>query len=144
MALDPRPTSERVSARMARHPRRDTLPELAVRRLLHRQGLRYRVDKAPTPRLRRKADVVFSRSRVAVFIDGCYWHGCPDHCRLSGQNLAWWRDKIARNRERDADTDAMLRSAGWAVVRAWAHEDPIAVAMRIEDLVKRRSLPSRR
>lgn len=124
----PKPTSSKVSARMARHPRRDTLPELAVRRLLHRRGLRYRVDVRPDPTTRRRGDVVFSRARVVVFIDGCYWHGCPDHCRPSGQNLAWWRAKIDSNRRRDADTDAHLMAAGWRVLRFWAHEDPRSCA----------------
>ena len=135
----PEPTSEQVSARMARHPRRNTMPELAVRQLLHSSGLRYRVDVAPCPGLRRKADIVFTRARIAVFIDGCYWHGCPDHCRPSGRNLDWWRAKIAANHVRDEDTDAVLRSAGWTVVRAWAHEDPAVVASDVKELLRRRS-----
>lgn len=132
----PTPSSVKVSERMARHPRRDTLPELAIRRLLHRRGFRYRVDVRPDPTTRRRADIVFSRARVAVFLDGCYWHGCPVHCRPSGRNLDWWRDKIEGNRRRDAETDFILRAAGWTVVRVWAHDDPIAVVSDIEHHVR--------
>lgn len=136
-------TSAKVSARMSRVPRRDSLPELAVRRQLHSRGLRYRVDVRPEPSIRRRADVVFRRERVAVFVDGCYWHGCPEHCRLSGANLAWWESKIAANRARDRDTDAQLETAGWVVVRAWSHEDPDAVAATVEATVRgRRGSPS--
>ncbi len=81
---------------------------------------------------------MFWRERVAVFIDGCYWHGCPEHCRLSGANLAWWESKIAENRARDRDTDAQLQAAGWVVVRSWSHEGPDAVAAKVETLVRRR------
>ncbi len=130
------PTAK-VSARMARHPRRDTLPELAVRRVLHRRGLRYRVDARPDGAGRRRADVVFTRAHVAVFIDGCYWHGCPLHCRLSGPNLDWWSNKIEKNRLRDRETDATLIAAGWIVVRAWAHDDPEHVADLVEDVLGR-------
>jgi DNA mismatch endonuclease (patch repair protein) len=135
--VDPIPSSAKVSARMARHPRRDTLPELAVRRALHRRGLRYRVDVRPDPAIRRRADVVFMRARVAVFIDGCYWHGCPTHCRPSGRNVDWWRGKIDSNRRRDAGTDAMLAETGWTVIRAWAHDDPESVADSVERVVRR-------
>lgn len=134
-------SSPNVSARMSRHPRRDTLPELAVRRLLHRRGLRYRVDACPEATSRRRADIVFPRARVAVFIDGCYWHGCPTHCRPSGRNLTWWRSKIETNRRRDVDTDAMLTASGWTVVRAWSHDDPQIVADMIERAV-RSKMPS--
>jgi DNA mismatch endonuclease (patch repair protein) len=115
------------------------LPELAVRRLLHRQGLRYLVDVAPMNTLRRKADIVFTRARVAVFIDGCYWHGCPDHCRLSGRNVDWWTEKVTGTRQRDSDTDVALTAAGWEVIRAWEHEDPSAVAAHVDKVVRARS-----
>jgi len=89
------------------------------------------------PSVRRRADVVFTRARVAVFVDGCYWHGCPLHCRLSGQNVKWWRAKIDGNRRRDADTDLALEREGWRVVRVWTHEDVTAVADRVEALVRK-------
>ena len=118
---------------------RDTAPELAVRRLLHRMGLRYRVDRAPLPSLRRRADMVFGPAKVAVYVDGCFWHGCPQHGNpRPAANESYWVAKIAGNRLRDADTDARLRAAGWEVVRAWAHEDPSAVAARVAAAVTAR------
>src|SRR5215213_9270407 len=104
--------------------RRDTTPEMAVRRLAHASGLRYRVDAKPLPHLNRRADLVFTRVKVAVFIDGCYWHGCPEHGTTAKSNPDYWNAKIARNRERDAETDRLLIGAGWTVVRAWEHETP--------------------
>jgi DNA mismatch endonuclease, patch repair protein len=102
---------------------RDTKPELEVRRALHRLGLRYRVAIAPEPGLRRRADIVFTRARVAVFIDGCFWHGCPEHGRSSfSHNVDYWPAKIAANVARDADTTERLRQAGWLVLRFWEHE----------------------
>lgn len=103
---------------------RDTKPELDVRRALHRLGLRYRVAIAPEPGLRRRADIVFTRARVAVFIDGCFWHGCPEHGRSAfNYNAEYWSAKIAANVARDADTNARLEQAGWHVLRYWEHED---------------------
>ncbi len=110
---------------------RDTAPELAVRRLLHARGLRYRVDRAPLPGLRRRADLVFGPARVAVYIDGCFWHSCPDHGNTPRTNTAYWAPKLARNQARDADTDTRLAAAGWHVLRAWEHEPPHQVADRI-------------
>lgn len=110
----------------------DTRPELAVRRVLHQMGLRYRIHVQPLERLRRRADIVFPRHGVAVFIDGCFWHGCPDHGRRTYEVNAWyWPEKIARNQGRDADTDDRLRAAGWSVVRVWEHEQPTQAAERI-------------
>ncbi|OBA39740.1 very short patch repair endonuclease [Rhodococcus sp. 852002-51564_SCH6189132-a] len=110
---------------------RDTAPELAVRRLLHAAGVRYRVDVSPLPGLRRRADVVFRPTKIALFIDGCFWHGCPTHGRtVTKSNSEYWREKMARNRERDRDTDRILTAEGWTVIRAWEHEDPIQVAER--------------
>lgn len=92
---------------MARQRARDTSTELALRRELHRLGLRYRVHRQPLPEVRREADVVFGPSRVAVFVDGCFWHGCPDHATLPRSNAEFWRTKIEGNRTRDADTTAV-------------------------------------
>lgn len=103
--------------------RRDTSAELALRCELHRRGLRYRVDYPPLPGLKRRADIVFTRQRVAIFCDGCFWHGCPDHATWPRNNAAWWRKKIEANKRRDADTDARLADAGWIVFRVWEHED---------------------
>jgi len=111
--------------------RRDTGPEMAIRRLVHREGLRYFVDRKVLPGMRRRADLVFPGARVVVFIDGCFWHGCPDHGTLPKAHREWWRDKIERNRRRDRDTDQRLEEAGWTVIRAWEHDDPAAVAARV-------------
>jgi DNA mismatch endonuclease (patch repair protein) len=115
---------------------RDTAPELKVRRAVHAMGLRYRVAFRPVPALRRTADLVFTRARVAVFIDGCYWHGCPEHYIEPASNVDYWRPKIARNRERDAETTAALSAAGWQVLRFWSHEDPALVASAIAAAVR--------
>lgn len=115
---------------------RDTKPELAVRRILHAKGLRYRVSFRPLPTLRRTADIVFTRSRVAVFIDGCFWHGCPQHYRAPGSNVPYWTAKVSRNRSRDVETTELLEAAGWMVLRFWAHEDPATVAYEIGEAVR--------
>ena len=115
---------------------RDTRPELAVRRAAHRLGLRYRVDLRPMPAVRRRADLVFTRIRVAVFVDGCFWHGCPDHYRAPQRNAEYWTGKVTRNRSRDLETDGLLREAGWCVIRVWEHEDPQEAAARIADLIR--------
>ncbi|MFI7252798.1 very short patch repair endonuclease [Micromonospora chalcea] len=116
---------------------RDTQPELEIRRALHKLGLRYRVAFAPEPGLRRRADIVFTRARVAVFIDGCFWHGCPKHGRSSfNHNVDYWPAKIAANVARDADTTQRLHRAGWLVLRFWEHEDSAAVVEDIRRAVR--------
>ncbi len=115
---------------------RDTSPEMAVRRLLHRHGLRYFVDRKALPNLRWRADIVFPRSKIAVFIDGCYWHGCPEHFKPPTRNRDYWGPKITGNRERDAKHDQALVEAGWTVIRVWEHENPAVVADRIEAAVR--------
>jgi DNA mismatch endonuclease (patch repair protein) len=119
---------------------RDTKAELAVRRLVHATGLRYRVNARPEPDLRRTADMLFTRARVAVFIDGCYWHGCPEHFSMPATNIDYWSTKIGRNQARDLETVTMLEGRGWLVLRFWEHEPPAAVAGRIaEQVYARRS-----
>ncbi|MEW2607488.1 MULTISPECIES: very short patch repair endonuclease [Streptomyces] len=115
---------------------KDTRPELRLRSLLHKQGLRYRVAARPLPELRRTADLIFSRPKVAVFVDGCFWHGCPEHLRESHKNADFWRNKIEGNRTRDAETDHLLQMAGWTVIRVWEHEDPEAAAARVVSTVR--------
>ena len=120
----------------------DTRPELEVRRALHRLGLRYRVGIAPEPGLRRRADIVFTRARIAVFIDGCFWHGCPEHGRSSfNHNAEYWPAKITANVARDADTNARLVQAGWRVLRYWEHENAEDVAAAIQRAVLSATLP---
>lgn len=109
---------------------RDTRPELAVRRLLHAAGFRYRVDFAPLGG-RRRADIVFTKYRVAVFIDGCFWHGCPQHATLPKMNSDYWLPKLERNIARDIETNDALADAGWRVLRFWEHESPEQVARSI-------------
>ncbi|MFI9104876.1 very short patch repair endonuclease [Streptomyces fildesensis] len=125
------PSSPSVSARMSRQGRRDTAPELAVRRLLHAAGHRYRVN-APVPGIpRRTIDIVFGKAKVAVFLDGCFWHGCPEHATRPKSNAEWWQQKLDRNMARDRDTTTRLTDAGWTVLRFWEHEDPAVVAARV-------------
>ena len=114
---------------------RHTEPELAVRRILHRAGYRYRVDFAPLGG-RRRADIVFTRRRLAVFIDGCFWHSCPLHATRPKQNADYWVPKLARNVERDLETNFLLRGAGWTVLRFWEHESPEHVASAIAEALR--------
>jgi DNA mismatch endonuclease, patch repair protein len=132
MAGRPVPSSPEALRRMQRQRRVDTRPELALRRELHRRGLRYRVDVQVFPGLRRRADVVFPRQRVAVFVDGCFWHACPEHGTSPKANAAWWRQKLQANVQRDCDTDRRLLEAGWTPVRIWEHEDPLHAADLVE------------
>ncbi|MGZ3142522.1 very short patch repair endonuclease [Lentzea chajnantorensis] len=115
---------------------RDTGPELAVRRAVHALGLRYRVSYRPVPSLRRTADLVFIRAKVAVFVDGCFWHGCPDHHTAPKANEGFWANKVQANRERDVDTNRRLNEAGWTVLRFWEHEGPHDVARQIAEIVR--------
>ena len=119
---------------------RDTGPELAVRRALHARGLRYRVDHPLPFDRRRRADIAFTRARVAVFIDGCFWHGCPEHGATPRTNTEFWRAKIERNRARDRDTTERLEAMGWIVLRFWEHEAPHWCAELISSTVSLRSL----
>jgi DNA mismatch endonuclease (patch repair protein) len=115
------------------------MPEIILRRELHRRGLRYFVHRRPLFGLRREADLVFPRRRVAVFVDGCFWHGCELHRTHPRRNSGFWQEKIELNRVRDADTDARLQAAGWTVVRVWEHEAPLEVADRIEQICRART-----
>ena len=130
-------SSENIRKTMLGNKRRDTKPELAVRRILHASGLRYRVDLAPLKGYRRRADVVFTRRRIAVFIDGCFWHGCPQHYRVPGTNVDYWQPKIERNVQRDAETSLALAEAGWTVLRFWEHQAPDEVAASVLEAVRR-------
>lgn len=123
---------------MQANRRRDTSPELAVRKLLHAAGLRYRVDYRVVPELRARADLAFTRARIAVFIDGCFWHSCPEHGTRPKSNADYWIPKLARNVQRDRATDAALESLGWLVLRFWEHEDAVSAADRIADAVRGR------
>lgn len=129
-------TDPTTSIRMSRQRRRDTAAEIALRRILHARGLRYRVDAALPGLPRRRADLVFPRQKLAVFVDGCFWHGCPVHGTAPKSNADWWAAKLARNVERDRETDAHLARAKWHVIRIWEHENPSCAADRVEAIVR--------
>jgi len=133
----PCPSSPYARDRMRSQRTASTSPEVALRRVLFTRGLRYRVD-FPLPLLgvRRRADVAFTRAKVAVFVDGCFWHACPEHGTTPKANAWYWVPKLARNVLRDNDTDRRLAEAGWAVVRVWEHEDPEEAAARVEAAVR--------
>ena len=111
--------------------------EMEIRRRLHRLGLRYRVDTSPVPGIRSRADVVFSGARLAVFVDGCFWHSCPIHGSAPKENAAWWASKLQQNADRDRATDTAFAAAGWTVARVWEHEDPSDAAQRIAATYRR-------
>ncbi|WP_093943095.1 very short patch repair endonuclease [Actinoalloteichus hoggarensis] len=119
---------------------RDTAAEMAIRRELHRIGMRYRVHYRPIPGLRRTADIAFTRQRIVVLIDGCFWHACPEHYRpATGSRSRFWADKIEQNKRRDLETSMAFGAAGWSVLRFWEHEDPAVVVGRISSAVNEAS-----
>ncbi|MGY0388917.1 very short patch repair endonuclease [Nocardioides sp. WG-D5] len=135
------PVSPAAAATMRANRSRDTGPEMALRRALHSAGLRFRVD-VPLPfDRRRRADIVFTRVGLYVFVDGCFWHGCSEHFVVPKTRREFWTAKVASNRERDLDTTGRLEAAGNAVIRVWEHEDPSTAATRIVQLYfQRRTL----
>lgn len=140
------PSSQQASRRMAKVRQKDTGTEMALRKELHRRGLRYRVDYTVLKQPRRVADVVFPGLKIAIFVDGCFWHGCPVHATWPKQNAEFWRQKIETNRLRDVDTNSRLLDTGWTVLRFWEHEPPIEAADAVEQAVaaarvKRRKSP---
>ena len=139
MSASPPTTSASVSARMRQQRSRNTVPELALRRVLHARGRRFRVEY-PIPGLpRRRIDIAFTRARVAVFVDGCFWHSCPEHGTSPGNNAAWWKAKLEANRRRDDHTVAHLENLGWSVIRIWEHESAISAADVVEAMVRSRA-----
>ena len=124
-----------ASRRMKRVRQKNTSAESALRRELYARGLRYRIHVSILAKPRRVADIVFIGARVAVFVDGCFWHGCPLHATWPKQNAEFWRKKITANRERDLDTNARLEADGWKVVRVWEHESPSEAASHIARIV---------
>lgn len=125
---------------MARFGRRDTAPELALRRELHRRGRRFFVDRPVSSRCRVRPDLVFPRARIAVFVDGCFWHFCEVHAQLPKANADLWHRKLLANRQRDARNQATLESEGWRVLRFWEHEDAAAAASVVEEELGRWNL----
>lgn len=130
----PRPLTK--SEQMSRVRGADTGPEMALRRALWRAGLRYRVR----PKIPGRPDLAFAGCKIAVFVDGCFWHGCPEHYKASATNVAFWSEKIARNQRRDREVEIELTKLGWTVMRYWEHEvdgDLVSVVERIRATVVR-------
>lgn len=128
-------SSEVVRANMKRQKRRDTRCELAVRRHLHSVGLRYRVDFRPLQSQRFRADIGWKSLKLAIFIDGCFWHGCPEHGTTPRSNTEWWTEKLSQNKQRDVRAVQQLEDEGWTVLRFWEHEPAEKVADVIISLV---------
>jgi DNA mismatch endonuclease, patch repair protein len=138
----PEPTSEAATKFGKGNRRRDTACEIRLRSALHARGLRFRKDLLlRTGDVSVHADVAFTRARVAVFVDGCFWHSCPTHGRTPKSNLAYWLPKLEANLRRDQRVTDALEDAGWLVRRAWEHEDPVVVAAELDEVVRARSLP---
>jgi DNA mismatch endonuclease, patch repair protein len=133
------PSGPAVSRRMSRQRTKDTALELAVRQILHRAGLRYRVHY-PVPGIpRRSIDIAFTKQRIAVFIDGCFWHGCHLHRNIPASNRAAWELKIGTNRERDRHSEQHLMSSGWTVLRFWEHVAAPEIAAQIIEAMQKRT-----
>jgi DNA mismatch endonuclease (patch repair protein) len=127
----PTPLNENVRLALSKMPRRDTKPEMALRRELHRRGLRFRVGLRPLPGT---PDIAFTRAKLAVFVDGCFWHGCSEHYTAPRNNAAWWATKLATNQARDRRVDEELVELGWLPLHIWEHEQAGAAADTIEAL----------
>jgi DNA mismatch endonuclease (patch repair protein) len=131
-------SSPAVRRNMQANRGRDTRPELAVRRLLHARGLRYRVNYRCAGLRRRTIDIAFPARRIACFIDGCFWHQCEEHFVQPKTNVGFWAQKLASNRERDRNTDAVLAADGWLVLRFWEHQSPESICDQITRAVSGR------
>lgn len=119
-----------TSRRLAAQARFDTSPEIALRSEIWRKGARFRLH-VPIPGTRRTIDIALPRYKIAVFVDGCFWHGCPVHGSTPKNNSEWWRQKLDMNRKRDADSNRRLKSQGWKVIRVWEHENPSVAAQKV-------------
>lgn len=138
MGHRPAASSPEALRRMRSTRQRDTNAEVALRRVLYAMGLRYRLHRSIIPGVRRRPDIVFPAAKVAVFVDGCFWHSCPVHGTLPKANASWWAAKLRANALRDADTDRRLQEVGWHVVRVWEHEAPAAAAVRVASAIDKR------
>ena len=138
MSRPPKASSDAARKRMEATRQKDTATALVLRSALHRRGFRYKLE-VPIPGTRRRIDIAFPRARVAVFVDGCFWHGCPEHRTWPRENSAWWREKLEANVARDRNTDEVLQRLGWSVVRIWEHEEPESAADLIAATLRRRS-----
>jgi len=127
----PPPSSPGIRAAMQGNRGANTRPEVALRSALHRLGLRFFKNRRPVSGVRHRADVVFPTQQIAVFVDGCFWHRCPEHGKMPQTNSEYWRAKLDRNRERDKRVDYLLTAAGWRVIRVWEHEHPESAAAHV-------------
>jgi DNA mismatch endonuclease (patch repair protein) len=118
---------------------RDTSPERRLRAALHRRGLRYRVNRRVEPNVPTTVDIAFGPAKVAVFVDGCFWHRCPEHGTLPKANGDWWFSKLEGNVARDRRNDEALSSHGWKVIRLWEHDNPETSADLVAQIVKERT-----
>jgi DNA mismatch endonuclease (patch repair protein) len=134
-SIRPRPLNETVRKQMSRMPTKDTESELALRRELHKRGLRFRLHLRSLPG---RPDIAFTRAHVAVFVDGCFWHRCTIHGTAPRNNGAWWAEKLDANVARDQRNDRSLRDLGWLPVHVWEHDDPSLAAARIHALWRSR------
>ena len=128
--------NEKVSEQMSRMPRKDSKPELALRRELYKLGLRYRIHVKKLPGT---PDIVFQKAKMVVFVDGCFWHSCPRHGKTPKSNHEWWKKKFEENTKRDKRNDFELESMGWLPIHIWEHEDPIESAHTIREVWKQRT-----
>jgi DNA mismatch endonuclease (patch repair protein) len=136
LGRSPSPASEMVSRQMSRMPRLGTMPERTLRRELHRRGMRYLIAPKVLPG---SPDIAFTRARLAVFVDGCFWHGCPVHGTIPKHNRGWWIEKLENNRLRDTRKDGALADLGWITVHIWEHESVEIAAERVESLWRSRT-----
>lgn len=127
------------SRRLARQPQRDTSPELKLRSALHRLGFRFRLHKRLIVGKNFKVDIVLPRYRIAILVDGCFWHSCPQHGTIPRTRSRWWKHKLSENRKRDALHVISLQECNWTVVRIWEHEDSQLAARKIAELIGRSS-----
>lgn len=132
----PDPLNDSIRERMQKQRRRDTALEVAIRKSLHRLGYRFRVDYRAEKSLRCRGDIVFTRKRVIVFVDGCFWHRCPIHGSWPAHNAEWWQAKLTANTERDQRNTRALEELGWVVVRVWEHEDIGDATLRVQQAVE--------
>lgn len=138
--VKPVPSSHAALKRMQAAKPRDTAPEKLLRSALFKKGLRFRVDARPIHELNRKADIVFRVAKVAIFVDGCFWHGCPIHGTQAKANAEFWQNKLKQNQLRDLDTNEKLKKAGWKVFRVWEHENSDEAAEKIVKIVMKRRI----
>lgn len=135
-------TTPATRKRMSKVRQKSTAPELALRKELFRLGLRFRIDRVVLNKPRRVADIVFPKQKIAIFVDGCFWHGCPTHATWPKNNAEFWRKKIESNVARDIDTNARLEGLGWSVFRIWAHESATEAAQRIQQIINQKHILS--